>query len=74
MINVYDYEYAGKIRLTTVNNDIYVGQAWNVVDKDYGVDELYPDDSLVVIFDGGNEEEFYQKDIAIIEVLEPRKD
>ena len=71
MINVAEYEYVGKIRLTTKDGKIYIGEALDVTNPEEGPDEPYPDWSLSIGLEGNDWVEIYEKDIASIEVLEP---
>lgn len=66
MINLWEYEYCGKVKIEDVNGNIFVGNAQNVVDSGERSDLERDGDSIIISTDG-KLIEFYSDEIKNIE-------
>lgn len=66
MINLWKYEYCGKVKIEDMDGNIFVGNAQNVVDSEERSDLERNGDSII-ISSGGKLIEFYVDEIRSIE-------
>ena len=68
MINVWPYEYCGKVKIVDIDGNVFVGEAQEITDaSDRSEDEKAEDGITVNV--GGKLVEFYQSEIASIEKM-----
>lgn len=66
MINVWPYEYCGKVKIVDIDGNVFVGEAQEITDaSDRSEDEKVEDGITINV--GGKLIEFYQSEIASIE-------
>lgn len=66
MINVWPYEYCGKVRIVDIDGNVFVGEAQEITDaSDRSEDEKAEDGITINV--SGKLIEFYQSEIASIE-------
>lgn len=66
MINVWQYEYCGKVRIVDIDGNVFVGEAQEITDaSDRSEDEKVEDGITINV--SGKLIEFYQSEIASIE-------
>ena len=68
MINLWEYEYCGKVKLVDIDGRSYIGDAQEVTDKEERSDLEKQEDGITVNVDG-NIVEFYISEIDSIEKL-----
>lgn len=68
MINLWEYEYCGKVKLVDIVGRSYIGDAQEVTDKEERSDLEKQEDGITVNVDG-NLVEFYISEIDSIEKL-----
>ncbi len=67
-INIWKYEYKGKIKLTDVDGNIFIGDAGNVTDEEeQSADDNRPESSICIYTEDGKVIDFYESEIASIE-------
>ena len=66
MINLYEFEYAGKIKLTDIDDNVFVGEALDVTDADDQGDNQKQIESLTINTSDGLID-FYADEIKTIE-------
>lgn len=66
MINVWPYEYCGKVKIVDIDGNVFVGEAQEITDaSDRSEDEKVEDGITINV--SGKLIEFYQSEIASIE-------
>jgi hypothetical protein len=66
MINVWPYEYCGKVKIVDIDGNVFVGEAQEITDaSDRSEDEKAEDGITINV--SGKLIEFYQSEIASIE-------
>ena len=66
MINVWPYEYCGKVKIVDIDGNVFVGKAQEITDaSDRSEDEKAEDGITINV--SGKLIEFYQSEIASIE-------
>lgn len=68
MINLWEYEYSGKIKIVDMEGDSYIGTAQEVTDEEERSDEERQETGITIECDG-TLMEFYQSEIETIEKL-----
>lgn len=68
MINLWEYEYSGKIKIVDMEGDAYIGTAQEVTDEEERSDEERQETGITIECDG-TLMEFYQSEIETIEKL-----
>lgn len=68
MVNLYKYEYCGKVKITDIDGRIFIGEAQEVTDEGDRSDLEKQEDGLT-ISSNGQLIEFYVSDIMSIEKL-----
>ena len=68
MINVWEYEYCGKIKVVDVDGTVFIGEAQEVTDASDRSEYEKSEDGITINVDG-KLIDFYQSEIATIEKL-----
>lgn len=69
MINLWKYQEAKKIKLTDVDDEVFVGTVLDVTDSSEYADEEIDEDGITIDIDGRHIE-FMQSEVKEIEILE----
>ena len=69
MINLYQYEYAGRVKLLDIDDKTWLGEACDMTSReDQSEDDKY-EDSLTIKTDDGRYVDFFESEIKEIEIL-----
>ncbi len=68
MINIWKFEYAGKVKLIDIDGNEFIGDAQEITDASERPEEEKPEDGIT-IFTDGKLVEFYQSEIRSIEKI-----
>lgn len=68
MINIWPYEYCGKVKIVDVDGAVFIGEAQEVTDASDRAEDEKAEDGITMNIDG-KLIEFYQSEIATIEKL-----
>ena len=69
MIDLWKYQEAKKIKLTDVDDEVFVGTVLDVTDSSEYADEEIDEDGITIDIDGRHIE-FMQSEVKEIEILE----
>lgn len=72
MIDLYQYEYAGRVCLIDVNGKEWIGEACDMTDSEDQSDLCKSEDSLTIMTDDGKYVDFYASEVKNIEVIEKK--
>ena len=68
MINVWPYEYCGKVKIVDIDGTVFIGEAQEVTDASERAEDEKAEDGITVNI-SGKLVEFYQSEIASIEKM-----
>ena len=68
MINIWEYEYCGKVKVIDNDGNEFIGEAQEVTDESERDDEEEREDGITISSDG-KLIEFYQSEIKSIEMI-----
>lgn len=68
MVDSWKYEYGGKVKIVDIDENIFMGEALGVTDKDERSEEKGQEIGITVEIDGALIE-FLQSDIKVIESI-----
>ena len=68
MINVWSYEYCGKVKIVDIDGTVFIGEAQEVTDASDRSENEKSEDGITINCDG-KLIEFYQSEILSIEKL-----
>lgn len=66
MINLWDYEYGGRVKIVDIEGNIFSGEALEVTDLEERSEDEKKEDGITIQSDGALIE-FYQSEIETIE-------
>ena len=69
MINLWKYQEAKKVKLTDVDDEVFVGMVLDVTDSSEYADEEIEEDGITLDIDGRHVE-FMQSEVKEIEIIE----
>lgn len=68
MINVWPYEYCGKVKIVDIDGTVFIGEAQEITDASDRAEDEKAEDGITVNV-SGKLVEFYQSEIASIEKM-----
>lgn len=66
MINIWNFEYCGKVKIVDIEGNEFTGEAQEITDESERSDDEKAEDGITILSDG-KLIEFYQSDIQSIE-------
>ncbi|MBC5685564.1 hypothetical protein H8R94_02860 [Roseburia sp. NSJ-9] len=66
MINIWNFEYCGKVKIVDIDGNEFTGEAQEITDESERSDDEKAEDGITILSDG-KLIEFYQSDIQSIE-------
>ena len=66
MINIWNFEYCGKVKFVDIDGNEFTGEAQEITDESERSDDEKAEDGITILSDG-KLIEFYQSDIQSIE-------
>lgn len=66
MINIWEFEYCGKVKIIDRDGNEFIGEAQEVTDEGERFDDEKKEDGITIL-SNGKLIEFYQSEIAFIE-------
>ena len=66
MINIWNFEYCGKVKIVDIDGNEFTGESQEITDESERSDDEKAEDGITILSDG-KLIEFYQSDIQSIE-------
>ena len=68
MINIWEYEYCGKVKIIDKDGNEFIGEAQEITDESERSEDEMQEDGITIL-SGGKLIEFYQSEIRMIEKM-----